>query len=537
MPADTLLAPRGDDTANVATKSVSRSGRFTARLWHKWAGLFAFAWLAVLGGTGYVMNHREDWNWIWQHGLPAAWLSEAVVKTAESGLARHLQISPADPNQRIVAGARGVWWSDDAGQRWQASVADTALPLIINAVEPAPDWSRVWFGSHDGVWCSHDGGRTLQRFALDGIKVTALARGSTEDELVGVADRGHVFRLSFAVGGPVAVTWLKLGPAAASTVVPGTNLSRLTLDLHYGRGLLGSPWDEWLNDVAGVGLALLCMTGLLLWWLPWRWRRGRQQGRKLPAASLRRSTFVWLMGVHATWLGPVIVLPLALLFVTGVYIGHFAALAPLFKATEVSQAALPPTYALRSWDDWIECIAAYPGQPERLSVGTRTGLFTSENNGETWKTETSVSGGVLRLRRIGTELLAPNGMSGLTQRLTASGWKPLAPAGSHLAMASEVTPLGEGRYLWKHGAMLHLSDGDGRELSGHSFKGPSAEIVPFYTVASRLHTGAIFWKQWKWVNDVFAVAGLLLLGTGVVRWWRLVRPSRSGPARSSSVAA
>ena len=101
-----------------------------------------------------------------------------------------------------------------------------------------------------------------------------------------------------------------------------------------------------------------------------------------------------------------IVIPLAMLFVTGVYIGHFAALSPWFKATTVPQSALPPAYALHNWNDWIEAIAAYPGQPERLSLGTRIGLFTTDDNGRTWHTETSVTGGVLRLRRVGDELLA-----------------------------------------------------------------------------------------------------------------------------------
>ncbi len=501
----------------------SQSGRWSARRWHKWAGLAALAWLGVLGATGFILNHREDWDWIWQRGVPVRWLPDQVVRTAESSLARFLQVDPADGRRQVAAGVRGAWWSGDGGQTWQPSAAAVDQPLVVMAVEPEPDWSAIWFGTSDGVWVSRDRGRSLQRHALAGVRVSALGRGSSPGDLLGVEDRRRVFRLATAPAAP-AVAWLPLGPAAGTTSAPGADLSRLTLDLHYGRGLFGAPWDEWINDLAGLGLVVLSLTGLLLWWLPWRWRRRRAAGRPRPAVGARRSALVWLVGAHAKWLGPVLLVPLAGLFVTGVYIGHFTALSPLFKATPVRPAALPPTYAMNSWDDWIECIAAYPEEPARFSLGTRTGLYTTGDSGRTWHAETGVKGGVLRLRWIGGELLAPNGMSGTAQRRTAQGWTAVAPAGSHLAMASEVSGLSEGRLLWKHGAMLHVSDADGREVSGQSFRGPRATLVPFYTVASRLHSGVLFFKQWYWINDAFALAGLVLLGTGLLRWWRLVRP-------------
>ena len=501
----------------------ARTPLFTARRWHKWAGLFAFFWLSVLGFTGWIMDHREEWSWIWQHGLPVGWFPANVVTTANTGLARHLQINPANSNQEITAGSRGAWWSADTGKTWRAANADTALPLIVNAVEPAPGWSRVWFGTNDGIWFSTDAGHTLRRLALDGTRISSLAVGATPEELVGVAGKTRVFRLTLHGDAAPTITWLDLAPVAGSATPPGTNLSRLTLDLHYGRGFFGTPWDDWINDLAGLGLAALGLTGLLLWLLPLNWRKKRERHAALPSARARKSILVWLLGVHAKWLGPIIVIPVAMLLLTGVYIGHFTPLSTWFKATAVSQSALPPTYALHNWHDWIEAIAAYPGQPTRLSLGTRIGLFTTDDNGHTWRTETSVTGGVLRLRRVGDELLAPNGMSGVAQRLTPAGWRAIAPATSHLGMASEVTPLGEGRYLWKHGTMLHISEADGREAEGRSFTGPRADIVPIYTIATRLHTGALFWKEWRWVNDAFALAGLILLGTGLVRWWRLVR--------------
>lgn len=518
-------------TSATAPASLARPPErvpiLTARRWHKWAGLSALLWLSVLGLTGWIMDHREEWAWIWQYGLPVAWFPDNVVTTANTGLARHLQINPAHAEQQITAGSRGAWWSADSGKTWRPAAAATAHPLIVNAVEPAPGWSRVWFGTHDGVWLSTDAGHTLTRLALAGTRISSIALGATPDELVGVAEKTRVFRLSLRGDAAPAITWLDLAPVAASATPPGTNLSRLTLDLHYGRGFFGTPWDAWINDVAGLGLAVLGVSGLLLWLLPLNWRTRRARQSSLPPARTRKSILVWLLRVHAKWLGPVIAIPLAMLFVTGVYIGHFATLAPWFKATAVPQSALPPAYALHNWNDWIEAIAAYPGRPARLSLGTRIGLFTTEDNGRTWHPEPSVTGGVLRLRRIGDDLLAPNGMSGVAQRLTPAGWRAIAPATTHLGMASEVTPLADGHYLWKHGTMLHIADAAGHETAVRIFHGPPADIVPIYTIATRLHTGALFWKDWKWVNDAFALGGLILLGTGLLRWWPLVRPRRT----------
>ena len=118
-PLSAPVPPPGDAACASPPRPPARVPLFTARRWHKWAGLFAFFWLSVLGFTGWIMGHREEWSWIWQHGLPVAWFPERVVATANTGLARHLQINPAQPAQQITAGGRGVWWSHDSGRTWQ----------------------------------------------------------------------------------------------------------------------------------------------------------------------------------------------------------------------------------------------------------------------------------------------------------------------------------------------------------------------------------------------------------------------------------
>ena len=116
---------------------------FSARRWHQYAGLVAFLWLAVLGLTGWLMANREEWPWLWEHGLPAEWLPAEVVKTARSGLLRWLQAYPADERRLVGGGYQGAWYSSDGGKTWSASRADHAAPLNINALEAAGQLTRI----------------------------------------------------------------------------------------------------------------------------------------------------------------------------------------------------------------------------------------------------------------------------------------------------------------------------------------------------------------------------------------------------------
>ena len=492
---------------------------FSARRWHQYAGLVAFLWLAVLGLTGWLMANREEWPWLWEHGLPAEWLPAEVVKTARSGLLRWLQAYPADERRLVGGGYQGAWYSSDGGKTWSASRADHAAPLNINALEAAPDWSVIWYGTQDGIWASTDLGETLHRYSSEGTVVTALTLGPGANELTGVAGRTRVFTVKTS-GANVTRTWLELGPPDTSPNLPAIALNRTLIDWHYGRGVLGTPWDRWVVDFTGLGLVVLGLTGFILWWMPRSWRLARVSGKPVADRKARTQNLRLHLGIHARWLGPVLALPLVLLFITGVYLGHFAALSPAAKRTNIPSFLTPPAYGMRNWDGWIESVLRYPGEPSRISLGTRTGLFTSTDLGRNWRLEEDFHGGAYKLRRFGSTVLSPGTMSSTTRVLTPSGWRDLG-AGTHVAMASEVTPMSDHRLLWKHGSMVHISDEQGLVSGAKTLEGPVAQKVPLYTIAARLHDSALISREWKWVNDLFAGAGLILIVTGLVRWWRL----------------
>ena len=60
-------SPARDKSAPKGGKAAGRAGKFY--YWsffiHKWAGLVGAAWLAVLGLTGFLLDH-DSWRWIQQ---------------------------------------------------------------------------------------------------------------------------------------------------------------------------------------------------------------------------------------------------------------------------------------------------------------------------------------------------------------------------------------------------------------------------------------------------------------------------------------
>ena len=90
---------------------------------------------------------------------------------------------------------------------------------------------------------------------------------------------------------------------------------------------------------------------------------------------------------------------------------------------------------------------------------------------------------------------------------------------ANMYMPTDVTRLSD-KFAWKTTDKLLVTDADGGIVDKFVVKAPNEPGVPLFTWFLRAHMGTIFWSQWKWVNDVFSVAAVLLSFTGLVRWWR-----------------
>ncbi|HED52560.1 MAG TPA: hypothetical protein ENI83_03290, partial [Gammaproteobacteria bacterium] len=237
---------------------------------HTWAGLGAGLWLAVLGITGFVLEHR-DWSWMWQSTAPEFLVPAQIIDKARNGTVKLYQINPDRPTQRVAGGPQGLWISHDSGQHWQP-VVFTASPAMpgINMIldDPETGWSQLWLGTRNGVWQLDPVTGEAQSVALEGRNITTLSKAASPTELLIVVDKSRLFRLDLTGRMPPAA--IDIAPPAPGQLPTHIGLSRLVHDLHFGRGLLAAPVSLLINDVGAWIMLLLPIGGFLFWWLPRR---------------------------------------------------------------------------------------------------------------------------------------------------------------------------------------------------------------------------------------------------------------------------
>lgn len=498
--------------------------RMTLHKAHKWAGLISAVWLCVLGATGFLLDHKE-WRWMMLSTVPERLVPESV-KILSRNTIQIFQVNPDHPMHQVAAGVRGMWITEDGAKSWQRTrlPGDESDHIQVFAVEPDPEhgWNRLWIGTDDGVWVSGDGGRTLARAGMEGQRITALTVGASQWELYGVADRSRVFELLTAR--PDDPLWLRLETPPDDALPPEISLRRLIIDLHVGKGLFAETTSLLLNDLAGLGLCTLALSGVCYWGFPKYWRRRRRYGSQVHIET-KRTTLIWLFRLHGPMIGLCAALPLLYLVITGIFFGHFKELGEWMRRVQVPSALHPPVYHLNVWDGWIEAVIGYPGQPEKLSIGTRVGLFTSKDGGRTWSAEQAGAERIAaarRLRRFGESLYIGGwmGVNSYLKQQDGADWLTLS--GKHAHMAGDITRLDDGQIGWlHHGKTVAITDQSGQVHGQIELTQPQADGVPWYYILRQLHDGLIFWQHWKWLNDLFAVLATTLVVTGLIRWWRV----------------
>lgn len=484
-------------------------GAFADR-WHRRAGLLAAGWLLVLGLTGFLLDHRDEWRWLWRPAVTGDWLPQTVTVKARKAAVRFYRIGPG--GHRLAGGRSGAWWSVDGGRTWHRSISRQPMPMV-RAVAGLPD-GRLWFATDDGLWCSNDFGRHIEPAFLRGVDVTAVARGAGRASLLLVTGRSQVLGLN-TLNGRTERYGLK--PVAAGTLPVSIDLSRLVHDLHFGRGVFASPWSLLWSDLAGLALVILPLSGLLFWYLPRRWRRLAKPQR--PPARQRRLSMRWLFRLHAPLIGLLAVVPILYLSLTGILLDHRQDLRGWMKSVIISRAGLPPVYDMRGWQGEIRDIVGYPGQPNRFSLASRFGIFTTRDGGHTWRREVLGKGAcfIVTLRRVGDSLAA--GGMGCANHLRGrrGSWRPVRHSGH---MPSDISTDGVGNWYWVNRKGVRVGK-PGQALHPASVTLPAQEMVPWYFVIEALHSGLLFHAQWKWLNDLFAILAIVLVLTGLVRWWRV----------------
>lgn len=485
---------------------------------HKWLGLIIGAWLFVLGSTGFLLLNRH-WEWQGTTGLPLPGLAKSLGTNNDKYLWRQFQMDPTNPDWRIAAGAAGAFVSEDGGTSWTRVPFGQRTGLDVQGIEIANfEPFALFAATSDGIWKLNAGRNAFEPAGLPGKRVTSLSTDG--DTLLAVVGRSSLMKAGLS---EAELVWapVSLGDPPAGAKAKDLDLGRFLQDLHNGRGVFGGPVDHVIWSLTGVGLSLLAISGLLYWLGLKRGLEARKRA-KLAGASkkpieLWRKIVQWSFRLHASVIGIVIALPLTITFLTGIYQDHRSDVQQAFRAIMVPDFLATPPYTTHGWRGRIYGAAlAETPEGQQIALATRNGVFLSPDDGQSWVQDQTFKGPAMRIRRIGDELIVPGRMMRRVQKRDDDGWTVLdVPMGA--VMSNEMT-LSRGKLYWQRGENIFITTPEG-EMRGKAVHSPPAlEYVPWGLLALSIHDGALFHEQWKWINDLIALAGLTLVVTGVLRW-------------------
>ncbi len=478
---------------------------------HKYAGLLACAWLLVVAVTGVLLDHHE-WRWLNQISVPASWSSPQVQRITPATIMRHIAVGPSAV---LGASERGTWLSTDRGREWRKVRFEglSGQPQTHGlAGDAETGFAAVRLATDDGLWVMSPDGKTARRLALEGQHVTALSPGHDAASLVAVIDHSRLVRVALPSG---AVTPLAVGRdiGGLSTHVPFNSFIR---EIHFGRGLLAGRGSIWLNDLGGIGLAVLSLTGLSYWAFK---RFGNRSGLTVAA---RRDVLRWLFRAHGPVVGLLAAIPILYLALTAIPLNHVIGFIAATKDWMVPRAAITPAYQGRTLTHEIDGVAAWPDQPGRLTIASRFGVLESRDNGASWRPDTSLPiddhGAGANVFRAGDRIFVGDaGGKNYVRPAGGAGWVKLSGPSAAISGAAHRG----GTWYVKNSRSIFMSDGVSPTYvdSKIPFKS-AAPGTPLFLFMADIHTGIIIHSQFKWLSDLFAALAVALAISGPVIWLR-----------------
>lgn len=483
---------------------INKKGRLSANRVHRWLGVACSFWLLVIAATGFFLNGAFSSS---VSGLRVSrtWLPDVIARAADESRGQFLQASPRNPGHWLMGDATGVWRSSDHGSSW-AAVNIEPMPSRIYALSTSSDWSEVWLATQEGLYLSLDQGEKFRLVGLQGRPVTAIS--ADDGILLAAVDHSDLWLNDQSAESPDAWQKLELGPRPNSNTVdaPSRGVSQFLMDLHFGRGLFGRTVDAKINDLAAIGLFSLAVSGFLFWFI-----RRIHFGRRWMKNLLR---------IHAYALGLLCALPIVLAASSGLILDHLENLRPKLASLQIPAAILPPAFHLATWNEQIETVGSFRQRGHlHLLVGTRLGLYTSRDRGETWNWIVGSEGNAsLLVRRVGQEIFSLGQKSGRTQRVSLLESKAFGVPHSIRHQDDVSQGSGVDQLLWKSRRILLETDLRGTKLGQSEFIGPMLETVPLMPALLEIHKGVFLGAFGNWLNDFFALSILALVFTGL---WRL----------------
>ncbi len=316
--------------------TASRRRLFTWRSYHKWVGVVFALFLLVFCLSGIVLNHRSLFS---ACEVSRSWLpSSYQVKAFNQGVVRGTQ--RLAPNKVLAYGYGGVWLTDSLGNEW--SDYNAGLPQGVDRRSirhlVRTRQGALWCATNYGVY-RHNGRQWLaQPLPLGNERLTDLALTPDSQSVVALS-RSALYTFQ---GGKAERHVLK----AANGFTPRETLFRTVWKLHSGElfGLAG----RLVVDAIALVLIVLCLTGIVLFLLPYSIRHFRRRGRP-NACRQQAKQMKW----HLKWhnrLGRYTIVLTLLLTLTG------TCLRPPFMLLFVFTKTAPVNFTPNPWNDRLRSL-------------------------------------------------------------------------------------------------------------------------------------------------------------------------------------
>ncbi len=247
------------------------------RKYHKWVGVVFALFLTVFCVSGIILNHRALVSGC---DVGRSWLPSSYhISNYNNGVVKGTV--PFTSGKVAAYGYGGVWLTDSNASHWQemnAGLPNGADHRNVRNLVRTKDgilWCVTSYDvyRHDGrqwVACPlPKGDERLMDIALggDSMQVVALTRSALY--LIKGTQKGDTYIYN-------KVERRELKPAHDFS--PREYLFRTIWKLHSGE-LFGLP-GRLVVDVVAVVIIILCMTGVVLFFLPYRIRRRKRSGDK-----------------------------------------------------------------------------------------------------------------------------------------------------------------------------------------------------------------------------------------------------------------
>ena len=433
---------------------------------HKIFGLIAGVVILILSISGLFLNHD---NWKFLHNITLKTVPNKLYKL-NNGTFNSYMINPNNNNHIITGGTRGVFESFDAGNSFNKTLDEITYSIKY-------DNNSLYVATSNGIYTRAFKETTWNKYLLDGKFISSI--NIYKDRLVAVEDKTNIISVDLNTNSILNSNEINISEELLKRDI---TLARFVRDLHYGRGIFDRDISLLINDYAAIILIILGFTGFILWWYI----------KNIKTNNLYKNRIKNIVKYHSNIFSIIAIIPIIILIITGIFLDHGKDLNKFMRETIIPSSFLPPVYRTLKSDIWG---ADFDGT--NFYIGNRYGVFKSSD----LKNFELVSEGFAykMIREKGN--LYISGMGSTNRILTNDSWDIL-----------QNSP-----HIFKD---VFLENGNIKYLAHkNELKLPIFENITLYTFLFSLHDGSFFASWWIWINDIASVLLLILLVTGLIRWY------------------